>query len=90
MGKSKMGAAYALLFLVWSLGSTSSPYAQSNFYQGKSIRVVRGGQVGDLYDLWARLIAGHLGKHIPGNPSIGSEYAGGGLGDRGKLCLWPR
>jgi tripartite-type tricarboxylate transporter receptor subunit TctC len=73
MGKSKIGAARALLFLlclVWSLGSTSSLYAQSNFYQGKSIRVVRGGQVGDLYDLWARLIAGHLGKHIPGNPSI--------------------
>src|SRR5512132_4346308 len=73
MGKSKIGAARTLLFLlclVWSLGSTSSLYAQSNFYQGKSIRVVRGGQVGDLYDLWARLIAGHLGKHIPGNPSI--------------------
>ena len=73
MGKSKIGAARALLFLlclVWSFGSTSSLYAQSNFYQGKSIRVVRGGQAGDLYDLWARLIASHLGKHIPGNPSI--------------------
>src|SRR5262245_20442773 len=45
-------------------------YAQSNFFQGKSIRVYRGGQAGDLYDLWARLIASHLRKHIPGNPSI--------------------
>src|SRR5262245_17670016 len=48
----------------------SSVHAQSNFFQGKSIRVIRGGQAGDLYDLWARLIANHLGKHIPGNPSI--------------------
>jgi tripartite-type tricarboxylate transporter receptor subunit TctC len=45
-------------------------HAQDNFFQGKSIRVIRGGQAGDLYDLWARLIASHLGKHIPGNPSI--------------------
>jgi len=47
-----------------------SVHAQDNFFQGKSIRVIRGGQAGDLYDLWARLIASHLGKHIPGNPSI--------------------
>ena len=47
-----------------------SAHAQSNFFQGKSIRVIRGGQAGDLYDLWARLIASHLGKHISGNPSI--------------------
>jgi tripartite-type tricarboxylate transporter receptor subunit TctC len=45
-------------------------HAQSPFYQGKSIRVIRGGQAGDLYDGWARLIANHLGKHIAGNPNI--------------------
>jgi tripartite-type tricarboxylate transporter receptor subunit TctC len=44
--------------------------AQSNFFQGKSVRVVRGGQPGDLYDLWTRHISTYLGKHIPGNPSI--------------------
>src|SRR6266542_5456406 len=73
MGKSEISAARTLLFLsclVWIFGFTPVLYAQSNFYQGKSIRVVRGGQAGDLYDLWARLIASHLGKHIPGNPSI--------------------
>src|SRR5262249_60652994 len=52
------------------LALSFSVHAQDNFFQGKSIRVIRGGQAGDLYDLWARLIAGHLGKHIPGNPSI--------------------
>ena len=57
-----------LCVLLLALGS--SVHAQSDFFQGKSIRVIRGGQAGDLYDLWARLIAGHLGKHIPGNPSI--------------------
>src|SRR6266571_697630 len=47
-----------------------SVHAQENFFQGKSIRVIRGGQPGDLYDLWTRHIATYLGKHIPGNPSV--------------------
>src|SRR5262245_63246883 len=47
-----------------------SAHAQSNFFQGKSIRVIRGGQPGDLYDLWTRLVAQHVGKHIPGNPDL--------------------
>ncbi len=45
-------------------------HAQSNFFQGKTVRVIRGGQAGDLYDLWTRHIATYLGKHIPGNPSV--------------------
>jgi len=44
-------------------------HAQENFFQGKSIRIIRGGQPGDLYDLWTRHIATYLGKHIPGNPT---------------------
>ncbi|MGH7772274.1 MAG: Bug family tripartite tricarboxylate transporter substrate binding protein [Candidatus Binatia bacterium] len=44
--------------------------AQTPFYQGKTIRIVVGVPAGDLYDLWARLIAAHIGKHIPGNPDF--------------------
>ena len=52
------------------LGLSHAVHAQPTFFQGKSIKVVRGGQPGDLYDLWTRHIATYLGKHIPGNPSI--------------------
>ena len=52
------------------LALSFSVHAQDNFFQGKSIRVIRGGQPGDLYDLWTRHIATYLGKHIPGNPSV--------------------
>ena len=45
-------------------------YAQSPFYQGKTVRVIVGTPPGNLYDLWARLIAAHLGKQIPGNPDF--------------------
>jgi len=57
-------------FSVWNLFFTTTVNAQSNFFEGKSIRVIRGGQPGDLYDLWTRHIATYLGKHIPGNPSV--------------------
>src|SRR4030095_2791848 len=44
--------------------------AQSPFYQGKTIRIIIGSSTGGGYDLWARLLARHYGKHIPGNPTI--------------------
>jgi len=51
------------------LGLGSAP-AQTPFYQGKSIIIIVGYQNGDGYDIWARLLAAHMGKHIPGNPSF--------------------
>jgi tripartite-type tricarboxylate transporter receptor subunit TctC len=45
-------------------------YAQSSFYQGKTLRVVVGSSSGGGYDLWARLMAQHIGKHIPGHPTV--------------------
>jgi tripartite-type tricarboxylate transporter receptor subunit TctC len=58
----------AALFCV--LVCSSTLYAQAPFYQGKTIRVIVGTPPGNLYDLWARLIVDHLGKHIPGNPNF--------------------
>jgi tripartite-type tricarboxylate transporter receptor subunit TctC len=40
------------------------------FYKGKTIKIVVGFLAGDVYDLWARLYAQHLPKHIPGKPDI--------------------
>src|SRR5215813_5639068 len=38
------------------------------FFKGKTIRIIGG--TGGFYESWARIIARHMGKHIPGNPSI--------------------
>ncbi len=59
----------SLLLIVWSLSSVSGVRAQSDpFYKGKTLKVVVGTTAGSLYDLWARTIAAHLVKQIPGNP----------------------
>ncbi len=42
----------------------------ADFYAGKTIEVVVGTDVGGGYDVYARAIARHLGRHIPGNPMI--------------------
>ncbi len=50
------------------------------FYQGKVIRVTIGTTPGGGYDAWARLVSRHLGKHIPGNPTIVVENMPGAGG----------
>jgi tripartite-type tricarboxylate transporter receptor subunit TctC len=50
---------------------------QETFFKGKSIRIVVGFSAGGGYDLYARAIARHMGKHIPGNPTIVVENMAG-------------
>ncbi len=45
-------------------------HAQAPFYQNKTVTIVVGYLAGDGYDIWARLLAAHMGKHIPGNPNF--------------------
>ena len=41
-----------------------------DFYKGKQIRIITGAVAGDGYDLWSRMLARHMGRHIPGRPSM--------------------
>jgi tripartite-type tricarboxylate transporter receptor subunit TctC len=51
-----------------------SPYARAqpaaDFYRGKSITMLIGYTSGGGYDIYARVLSKHIGKHIPGNPSV--------------------
>src|SRR5581483_11299060 len=42
----------------------------ADFYKGKTITIVVGYGTGGGYDVYARLIAHHLGKYLPGNPAV--------------------
>jgi tripartite-type tricarboxylate transporter receptor subunit TctC len=42
----------------------------ASFYKGKTLRIVVGFSSGGGYDVYARLVARHLGRHIPGNPTV--------------------
>jgi tripartite-type tricarboxylate transporter receptor subunit TctC len=50
--------------------SSTKLFAQTPYYQGKSIKVVVGFTTGGFYDRWARLLSRHMPKHLPGNPDM--------------------
>jgi tripartite-type tricarboxylate transporter receptor subunit TctC len=44
------------------------PAQTDPFFKGKTVRIIGGS--GGFYENWARLVARHMGKYIPGNPNI--------------------
>jgi tripartite-type tricarboxylate transporter receptor subunit TctC len=50
--------------------SIASAQTPAEFYKGKTVDFYIGYSAGGGYDLYARLIARHMGKHIPGNPQV--------------------
>jgi tripartite-type tricarboxylate transporter receptor subunit TctC len=60
----------ALAAIAAALSSASAQESPATFYRGKTVRLIVGVGVGTGYDVNARALARHLGKHIPGNPTI--------------------
>ena len=54
------------------LAPANPAHAQSveDFYRGKTVTILVGFTAGGGYDLYARLLGRHIGRHIPGNPPI--------------------
>jgi tripartite-type tricarboxylate transporter receptor subunit TctC len=62
---------FGLLVTAIAVGlSTATAQSQESFFKGKTIRIIVGLAPGGGYDTYSRLIARHLGKHIPGNPTF--------------------
>jgi tripartite-type tricarboxylate transporter receptor subunit TctC len=51
--------------------------AQADFYKGKTVSIVIGAKTGSLF-IAAQLVGRHLGKHIPGNPTVITRQMPGG------------
>jgi hypothetical protein len=63
-----VAATVALLFGV--NGPAAAPDGVEQFFRGKSINLYIGSSAGGGYDTYARVLARHFGKYIPGNPTI--------------------
>ncbi len=56
------------------LGAIAAPAAEPDaFYKGKTVAIYIGFAAGGSYDYFGRLLARHLGKHLPGNPTVIAE-----------------
>lgn len=56
--------------VICALLLTAATVHAQDFYQGKTVRIIVGAAAGGGYDTYSRTIARHMGKHIPGNPSL--------------------
>lgn len=52
----------------------------SQFFAGKTLRMVVGGSVGGGYDVYGRLLARHISRHIPGKPDVITQNLQGAAG----------
>ncbi len=66
----KKGMGAILLGAAVVLANPANAQDVGDFYKGKQIRMVIGLGAGEAYDVYARLLARHMPKHIPGNPTI--------------------
>ncbi len=65
LGKTCAG----LLALATMIGATQAQEG-ADFFKGKTVNIVIGSAPGGGYDTYGRLLARHLGKHIPGQPNV--------------------
>jgi tripartite-type tricarboxylate transporter receptor subunit TctC len=63
--RGALGAALAVM--TTSAGQAQSP---AEFYKGKNVDLYIGYSAGGGYDVYARMLARYMGKHIPGNPTV--------------------
>src|SRR5436305_14656725 len=67
MRMGKIGPALAALVFI---GAGARADEVADFYKGKQVSVIVGYGTGGGYDIYGRLMARHLGRHIPGQPNV--------------------
>jgi tripartite-type tricarboxylate transporter receptor subunit TctC len=81
-------AVVAALVCAMGLANPRRAAGQESFYRGKTVIILAGVAPGGSFDLYARLVARHLGDHIAGRPTIivENKSGAGGLTAFSYLC----
>jgi tripartite-type tricarboxylate transporter receptor subunit TctC len=66
-------AAFVLVGMIGCRADAAAAQPTTPFYAGTQIRMVIASGAGGGYDVYARFLARHLSRHIPGNPTIVSQ-----------------
>jgi tripartite-type tricarboxylate transporter receptor subunit TctC len=87
----KHWSAAAAIIATWLAAGAAGAQPQlevAEFYRGKTVTIVIGYTVGGGYDVFARLLAQHLGRHIPGNPAVVPQNMPGAGSRKAGLYLY--
>jgi len=79
MKRVKLITAY-LFICAAMLAYSDIVYSQGYFFEGKTLTLIQGRRPGGLGDMRSRALIPFLTKHIPGHPTVVSEYMAGGGG----------
>jgi tripartite-type tricarboxylate transporter receptor subunit TctC len=82
------GLCRAALVVLLALCFCGSTRADDDFYKGKNINFIIGTAPGGGYDAYSRLIARHIGRHLPGQPSVVPQNMPGAAGIRAANYLY--
>jgi tripartite-type tricarboxylate transporter receptor subunit TctC len=77
----RLSIACALAASLLSQQGARAQDAIADFYRGKQVTMVVGSSSGGGYDLYARLVARFMSKHIPGNPNVVVQNMPGAAGN---------
>src|SRR5216683_393615 len=68
----------------------ASAQAVDNFYKSHELTILIGHPPGGSYDLYAQLAAAHIGKYIPGKPTVIVQSMPGGAGSKAASFFYGR
>jgi tripartite-type tricarboxylate transporter receptor subunit TctC len=71
-----------------AIASAARADSVEDFYRGKNVTMVIGYSVGGGYDLYGRLVARYLGRHIPGQPTIVPQNREGAGSMRAAIYIY--
>ncbi len=69
----KLSLLIACAMLLLGGGAKASAQDSGTFYKGKTVFIYIGFAPGGSYDYFGRVLARHLGQHLPGNPTVVAE-----------------
>lgn len=84
----KLVSAVAAAVVLMACGSAHAQDAVAQFYKGKQIKLYIASTPGGGYDSYGRLVAQHIGKYIPGNPTVLPVNMPGAGGNRLAAYLY--
>jgi len=86
--RSTIVPIFAVAAISLATGGVQSAGAADNFFEGKTLTLLVGGAPGGGYATYANLFARHLGKYIPGNPTVVAKSMPGAGGLKATKIIY--
>src|SRR6266540_1271617 len=64
------GGVFTVAAALWVQPAQAQTDSVADFYRGKTVSIIVGYSAGGGYDIYARALSRHMGKHLPGNPGF--------------------